>query len=114
MDALRRQIERDQEQRTITVEDILAEAKKDLDDDTYERLVERYVRKASGAKPKGFKKTIVSTWKAGWTGKATIVFAGVGSVVTIGFVLEGIGAATGWDQVRVVKKFSQWYGGSPV
>lgn len=94
----------------VTVEDILDAAKDDLDPDAFSKLVERFVRKAS-TKPKGFKKTIVATWKAGWTGKATIFFAGIGAVVTVGFLLEGLGAVTGWEGARVVRKFSQWYSG---
>lgn len=84
--------------------------KKHLTSEQYEKYLAHLAEKVSEqARPEGFTNTIAATWNAGWTGKAMVVFAAVGTVVSIAFLLEGLGAATGWDGVRVVSKFCDWY-----
>jgi hypothetical protein len=59
--------------------------------------------------PKGFKNNIASTWQSGWQGKACVMMGGVGAGVTFAAIIEGIGAITGVDSIRVLKKLAEWY-----
>ena len=60
-------------------------------------------------RPKGFRNNIASTWSSGWQGKACVMMGGVGAGVTFAAIIEGIGAITGVDSIRVLKKLAEWY-----
>lgn len=93
---------------------VMAKAKEELSVDTYSKLEEVLRRRSKlqqHRRGSGFVGVIASTWEDN-TGKAMIVLSGIGVTVTLSLLLEGLGAATGWGGIRVLKKLSQWYAGA--
>lgn len=73
-----------------------------------EAVIRNLVQKCSEP-PKGFRGVVSSTWSSGWQGKTCMVAGGLGGLLTVGALVEAIGAVTGWESVRIIKKLAEWY-----
>jgi len=95
--------------KALILDDKVIEAmSKELGPEKFERLIGKLATSAS-PKLEGFGELVSSTWDGGWKGKTTVIMAGVGVATTVAVLLEGVGAITGADSLRVLKSLSEWY-----